>query len=62
MTDDYAYCVNPGGDGQTRVLRVLQDDVVYYDRQPVALAIADSFERATDAAATVKVRYRREPV
>jgi xanthine dehydrogenase YagR molybdenum-binding subunit len=39
------------------VLRVLQDDLVHYDRQPVAVVIADTFERATDAAAALRVRY-----
>ena len=33
-----------------RTLMVLQDDVVYYDRQPIAVVIADTFEHATDAA------------
>ncbi|MDB5071559.1 MAG: xanthine dehydrogenase, molybdenum binding subunit apoprotein, partial [Candidatus Eremiobacteraeota bacterium] len=39
------------------VLRVLQDDLVHYDRQPVAVVIGDTFERATDAAAALRVRY-----
>jgi xanthine dehydrogenase YagR molybdenum-binding subunit len=39
------------------VLRALQDDVVHYDRQPVAVVVADTFERATDAAAALRVRY-----
>ncbi|HWT06331.1 MAG TPA: xanthine dehydrogenase family protein molybdopterin-binding subunit, partial [Xanthomonadales bacterium] len=39
------------------VLRVLQDDLVHYDRQPVALVIADTFERATEGAAALRVRY-----
>lgn len=43
------------------VLRVLQDDVVYYDRQPVAVVVADTFERATDAAAALRVRYGTAP-
>jgi xanthine dehydrogenase YagR molybdenum-binding subunit len=44
-------------DGGGRNLMVLQDDVIRYDRQPVAVVIADTFERATDAAAMVRVRY-----
>ena len=40
-----------------RKLTVLQDDIVYYDRQPVAVVIADSFARAKYAAALVDVRY-----
>ncbi|MDB5027857.1 MAG: xanthine dehydrogenase family protein molybdopterin-binding subunit, partial [Candidatus Eremiobacteraeota bacterium] len=43
------------------VLRVLQDDLVHYDRQPVALVIADTFERAIDAAAALRVRYSAAP-
>ena len=41
----------------SRILPVLQDDQVHYDRQPVALVVADSFERATEAASLVRVRY-----
>ncbi|MEA2689388.1 MAG: xanthine dehydrogenase YagR molybdenum-binding subunit [Candidatus Eremiobacteraeota bacterium] len=43
------------------LLRVLQDDLVHYDRQPVAVVIADTFERATDAAAALRVRYTTAP-
>ncbi len=43
------------------VLRVLQDDLVHYDRQPVALVIADTFERATEGAAALRVRYASAP-
>ena len=35
----------------------LQDDRVYYQNQPVALVIADTFEHATDAASRLTVRY-----
>ena len=44
-----------------RFLPLLQDDIVRHDRQPVALVIADTFERATDAAARVRVRYAPAP-
>jgi xanthine dehydrogenase YagR molybdenum-binding subunit len=48
----------PGADGQAdRKLMLLQDDRVLYDRQPVALVIADTLERATDAADRVTVSY-----
>ena len=40
-----------------RKLRLLQDDRVLYDRQPVALVIAETFEAATDAANRVHVTY-----
>ena len=44
-----------------RVLTVLQDDIVLYDRQPVAVAIADTYERAKYAASLVRVRYVANP-
>ena len=64
LTHQNAPRVHPGGGGgeTSRALRVLQDDLVHYDRQPVALVVADSFEHATDAAALVRVRYDRRPV
>jgi xanthine dehydrogenase YagR molybdenum-binding subunit len=46
-------------DAGDRKLKVLQDAQVFYDRQPVALAIADTFEHATDSAAQVRVTYER---
>ena len=45
-----------------RKLTVLQDDIVYYDRQPVAVVIADSFARAKYAAALVDVASARHSV
>jgi xanthine dehydrogenase YagR molybdenum-binding subunit len=42
-----------------RVLKVLQDDVVAYDRQPVAVVVADTFVRAKYAASLVRVSYDR---
>jgi xanthine dehydrogenase YagR molybdenum-binding subunit len=39
---------------------VLQSDVIAYDRQPVAVVLADTFERAQHAAALVVVHYDRE--
>jgi xanthine dehydrogenase YagR molybdenum-binding subunit len=43
-----------------RVLQVLQDDLVRYQRQPIALVVADTLERATHAAALVKATYAAE--
>ena len=40
-----------------RTLSLLQDDAVHYNGEPVALVVADSFERATDAARRVRVGY-----
>ena len=44
-----------------RKLRLLQDDRVLYDRQPVALVVGETFETATDAAARVRVAYAATP-
>jgi CO/xanthine dehydrogenase Mo-binding subunit len=44
-----------------RVLSLLQDERVFYDRQPIAVVVAESLEQATAAAARVTVRYAREP-
>lgn len=41
-------------------LRVFQDDQVWFNNQPVALAIAGTLEQATHAASLVKVRYRQQ--
>jgi len=43
-----------------RVLTVLQDDTIQYDRQPIAVVVADSFARAKFAASLVNVRYANE--
>jgi xanthine dehydrogenase YagR molybdenum-binding subunit len=43
-----------------RPLQPLQDDVVRYHGQPIAVVVADTFERATQAAALVRVAYREE--
>jgi xanthine dehydrogenase YagR molybdenum-binding subunit len=40
-----------------RTLHVLQSDEILYDRQPVALVVADTFARAKYAASLVRVRY-----
>lgn len=59
MTPDNAPRVN--NKPQTpndRYLMVLQDTEVRYDRQPVAVVIADSFEAAKYAASLVRVDYR----
>jgi len=40
-----------------RVLSLLQDDLVAYNRQPVALVVADTLERAAQGARLVRVVY-----
>jgi xanthine dehydrogenase YagR molybdenum-binding subunit len=41
----------------TKALTLMQDDRVHYNGQPIALVVADTLERATDAASLVRVRY-----
>jgi len=40
-----------------RVLGLFQDDAVHYDRQPVALVVAETLDQAEAAAAAVRVGY-----
>ncbi len=42
-------------------LKLFVDNTVKYNGQPVAMVIADSFERATYAASLVKAEYTKEP-
>ena len=42
-------------------LTLLQDDRVDYNAQPIAVVVADTFERAQDAARHLRVRYAAEP-
>jgi xanthine dehydrogenase YagR molybdenum-binding subunit len=43
-----------------RPLRVFYDDKVYFNGQPVAMVVADTFERATYAASLIKLQYTKE--
>jgi xanthine dehydrogenase YagR molybdenum-binding subunit len=40
-----------------RVLSLLQDDIVSYNGQPIGVVVADTLERASEAARLVRVRY-----
>lgn len=42
-------------------IHVLQDERIHHQGQHIALVIADTFERATHAAALVRVKYEEEP-
>lgn len=44
-----------------RRLSLLQDDEVRYDNEPVAVVVADTLERAVDAASQVRVTYAPAP-
>jgi xanthine dehydrogenase YagR molybdenum-binding subunit len=50
----------PPAGSTDRVLQLLQEDVVHYDGQPVAVVVADTLERAQQAAAAVIVDYAAE--
>lgn len=41
-------------------LKLFYDEKIWFNGQPVAMVIADSFERATHAAGLVKVQYTKE--
>jgi len=62
MTHGSAPRVNTAAtDANDRKMAALQEDVIHYDRQPVAVVIADSFARAKYAASLVEVTYAHEP-
>src|SRR4051794_20991339 len=56
--DDNMQTSDPRVEGQA--FRVFNDNRIYYNGQPVALAIADTFEHARYAASLVKVEYEKE--
>jgi xanthine dehydrogenase YagR molybdenum-binding subunit len=45
--------------GASKAPMLLQNATIAYDRQPVAVVLADTFERAQDAASLVEVHYER---
>jgi xanthine dehydrogenase YagR molybdenum-binding subunit len=51
----------PGAQGVNPRLTLLQDDQVQYNGQPIAVVVADTRERAQDAARRLKVRYAPKP-
>jgi xanthine dehydrogenase YagR molybdenum-binding subunit len=61
LTHERAMKVKAAGGPNDRAIQVLQDAVVHYARQPIALVVADSLERASHAAALVEVRYDAVP-
>jgi xanthine dehydrogenase YagR molybdenum-binding subunit len=44
-----------------RGLKLFNDNKIYFNAQPIALVVADTFERATYAASLVKATYNAEP-
>lgn len=44
-----------------RVLSLLQDDLVHYNRQPIAVVVAETLDEAEAAAAHLKANYAQDP-
>jgi len=44
-----------------RAMSLFQDDVVHYNRQPIAVVVADTFEQAVAASALVRATYAAQP-
>ena len=44
-----------------RRLTLLQEDDVYYNNQPIAVVVADTFEHAREAGARLRIEYERKP-
>jgi len=52
---------NEGSRVYGQEFRLFYDDKIYHNHQPIALAIADTLEKANYAASLVKVQYDKEP-
>ena len=50
----------PGVEKQVKGLKLFNDNQVYFNGQPIALVVADTFERATYAAGLIKARYDKK--
>jgi xanthine dehydrogenase YagR molybdenum-binding subunit len=51
---------DPAKPAAVRGLKVFDDAVIHFNGQPIALVIADSFEKATHAASLIKAQYNKE--
>jgi xanthine dehydrogenase YagR molybdenum-binding subunit len=51
----------PGAANAPRGLKLFNDNVIYFNGQPIALVVAETFERATYAATLIKATYKEEP-
>lgn len=49
-----------GATGIRRGYRVFTDNIIRFNGQPIAIVVADSFERATYAASLIKANYQKE--
>ena len=50
----------PDAEKPIKGLKLFNDDQVYFNGQPIALVVADTFERATYAASLIKARYDKK--
>jgi xanthine dehydrogenase YagR molybdenum-binding subunit len=50
----------PGAQANPK-LTLLQENLIHYNGQPIAVVVADTLEHARDAASHVRVRYAKEP-
>jgi xanthine dehydrogenase YagR molybdenum-binding subunit len=50
----------PGYEGGEHEIKTFNDSKIYFNGQPIALVIADTFERARFAASLVRVEYTKE--
>jgi xanthine dehydrogenase YagR molybdenum-binding subunit len=51
----------PGAARPVRGLKLFNDDQVHFNGQPIALVVADTFERATYAATLIRTTYQSQP-
>lgn len=56
----YDEATNPAKGQSGRGLRVFNDNVISFNGEPIALVIADTFERATYAASLIRAQYNKE--
>jgi xanthine dehydrogenase YagR molybdenum-binding subunit len=60
LTHRNAPRVRAEGGGFAYELMLLQDDRVRYDRQPLAVVVAETFEQALEAASLIEIEYESE--
>lgn len=51
---------DPSKPAPVRGLKVFDDNIIHFNGQPIALVMADSFERATYAASLIKAQYDKQ--
>ncbi len=55
------YATDPKNEQPSKEYKIFKDNIVRFAGQPIALVIADSFERAVYAASLVKAQYTKTP-